>query len=221
MMPHQFFPDPRLTDENGVLSLGGDLRPEILLQAYQTGIFPWPIQGLPLAWFCPPERAVIFFDKLHLPRSLERARRRSRLRLTIDQAFSDVIIACSETPRPGQDGSWITSPMLAAYVELHRLGHAHSVEAWNESGELVGGIYGVDAGGAFAGESMFYREPYASKLALLHLIEQLRARGLEWMDIQMMTPHMEALGAELISRDEFLDLLARTRTRALPLFRSR
>src|SRR5918911_1724422 len=164
------FPDPRRAAYEGIVVLGGQLNVPNLLNAYRRGIFPWPIEGWPLTWFCPEERAVLEFKDLHVAHSLRRARRR-----------------------------------------------AHSVEVW-AGDELVGGLYGVDAGGAFAGESMFHLRPNASKLALLFLIEHLRARGLDWLDIQVMTPHMEALGARLISRDEFLERLARTRRRGLKLF---
>ncbi|MGZ3689329.1 MAG: leucyl/phenylalanyl-tRNA--protein transferase [Bdellovibrionota bacterium] len=211
------FPDPRQTTEEGILALGGDLEPETLLLAYRQGIFPWPIEGYPLAWFCPPKRAVLELERLHIPRSLAKVAKKTPFRFTIDQAFDEVIAACAEASRPGQPGTWITPEMLDAYRVLHRLGRAHSVEAWEDQ-ELVGGIYGVDAGGAFAGESMFFRKPYASKLALLHLLEHLRARGLEWIDIQMLTPHMEALGAREISRDAFLRKLSQTQARGLTLF---
>jgi leucyl/phenylalanyl-tRNA--protein transferase len=216
-MPILKFPNPRLTSQDGIVGFGGDLAPESLLLAYKQGIFPWPMEGLPLPWFCPPERAILAFKNIHVPRSLEKARKRSPLRYSIDQAFQQVIQACASTKRPGQRGTWITHEMLGAYVNLHQLGHAHSVEVWRDD-HLVGGIYGVDAGGAFAGESMFHREPNASKLALLHLCEYLMSRGLDWMDIQMLTPHMEALGAQEISRNEFLDKLAKTQERRLQLF---
>jgi leucyl/phenylalanyl-tRNA---protein transferase len=191
----------------GIIAIGGNLLPETLLSAYRRGIFPWPMENFPLCWFCPPERAVLYFDELHLPRSLKREGRRGRFKLTIDQAFDEVIEKCADMERPEQEGTWITDDMIEAYCKLHRLGHAHSAEAWLD-GELVGGIYGVDAGGAFSGESMFHTQPYASKMALLHLIEHLKNQGLNWMDIQTLTPHMEALGAKLISRDEFLNRLA-------------
>ncbi|MCM2323434.1 MAG: leucyl/phenylalanyl-tRNA--protein transferase [Oligoflexia bacterium] len=216
------FPDPDETDEDGILAWGGDLEPETLLLAYSQGIFPWPLGAhLPLAWFCPPRRAILHFDELHVPRSLERARRQSTYRFTVDQAFERVVRACASQPRPGQRGTWITRPLIAAYVRLHHLGHAHSVEVWQESpGEpaLIGGIYGVDAGGAFAGESMFHARPNASKLALLHLVDHLRSRGLDWLDIQVMTPHLQALGARELSRDDFLRRLARTRSANRLLF---
>lgn len=208
------FPDPEdaVISPEGLIAVGGDLEPETLLEAYSKGIYPWPSPGYPLLWFCPPQRAILEFDRLHIPRSLERARRRAPYRITVNQAFPEVIRECARVPRPGQDGTWITRQMIPAYIRLHELGHALSVEAW-EGDALVGGIYGVDAGGPFAGESMFFRRPDASKLALLHLVDLLRARGLEWLDIQMLTPHMERLGAREISREEFLELLRRTRKR--------
>ena len=217
-MPVAEFPDPRLTDEEGLLALGGDLHPESLLLAYRQGIFPWPHEGMPLAWFSPPERAILESSRLRINRSLAKAARQSGLRFTIDQAFDRVIQACAESPRPGQEGTWITPAMLRAYRELSRRGHAHSVEAWNASGELVGGIYGVDPGGAFSAESMFYRQPSASKLALLHLMEHVAVRGLDWIDIQVMTPHLEALGARLVPREEFLGRLGSELGRGLKLF---
>ena len=203
------FPNPRYTADHGIVGLGGDLHWQNLVAAYRKGIFPWPIEDLPTPWFCPQERAVLFFDELHVSRSLLRAARKGDFRFTVDEKFSEVIRECSRAPRPQQDGTWITGEMMEAYCELHRRGFAHSVEVWQEHA-LVGGLYGVDPGGAFSGESMFFLQPNASKLALLFLIDRLRAKGLEWIDIQMMTPHMEALGARLIPRIEFLDLLADT-----------
>jgi leucyl/phenylalanyl-tRNA---protein transferase len=200
-----------------IVAVGGSLDPETLLVAYRNGVFPWPVEGLPLLWFCPTERGILEFSRLHVGRSLDRARRRTDLRFTIDAAFGDVITACAGTPRPGQDGTWIIPEVIAAYVDLHRLGVAHSVEAWRGDW-LVGGVYGVDIDGAFAAESMFYRESWASKLALLHLVEHLGARGLDWMDIQVVTPHLARLGARAIPRGHFQRLLSRTRRRNLRLF---
>ena len=216
-MPIVAFPDPLTANADGIVAVGGDLHPDSLLLAYRQGIFPWPVDGLPLLWFCPAERAILEFADLHVPRSLARARKRSTLRFTIDAAFPAVIRACAEAPRPGQDGTWITLQIVAAYTLLHRMGIAHSAEAWNGQ-QLVGGIYGVAIDGAFAAESMFYREPNASKLALLHLIEHLRSRGLDWIDTQMLTPHIERLGAKTIRRDAFLEKLQCTRARGLELF---
>jgi leucyl/phenylalanyl-tRNA---protein transferase len=203
--------------QDDIVAVGGDLEPSTLVGAYRRGIFPWPVEGLPLLWFCPRERAVLDFDRLHVGSRLARTCRRSDLRFTVDVAFEAVIRGCADTPRPGQDGTWITPELLAAYLRLHVLGVAHSVEAWR--GEtLVGGVYGVDADGAFAAESMFHRETNASKLALLHLIGHLRGRGLDWMDIQLLTPHMVRLGARVIPRQAFLTRLAATRARGLELF---
>ena len=211
------FPDPRTASPEGIVAIGGDLHPDSVLAAYRQGIFPWPVEKLPLLWFCPAERGVLDFAALHIPRSLRRARRQSPLRYTIDRAFRQVICACAETPRPGQQGTWITPAVIDAYVRLADLDVAHSVEAWADDA-LVGGVYGVDVDGAFAAESMFHRYPNASKLALLHLVEHLRARGLDWIDVQTLTPHMARLGARLAARDEFLERLASTRARRLRLF---
>lgn len=211
------FPDPRAATEEGIVAIGGRLDTITLLSAYRQGIFPWPIGNWPLPWFCPPERAILEFNLLHVPRRLRQLQRRSPFELTIDRDFPAVITACARIPRAHETGTWITKAMIRAYCELHERGHAHSVETW-ENGRLAGGVYGVDAGGAFAGESMFYLRPNASKLALLHLIDHLRSRGLEWLDIQMMTPHMAALGATTISRDAFLEKLRRTLARGLKLF---
>lgn len=216
-MPIRKFPNPRHTTPEGLLALGGDLSSESLLLAYRMGIFPWPMEDEPLAWFCPPERAVLEFNALHIPRSLLRFQKKNPYRLTLNQDFSQVITQCASAPRPGQPGTWITPEMKEAYITLHKLGFAHSFEAW-EGEELVGGIYGVDAGGAFAGESMFHTRPNASKLALLALIDHLKSKGLDWMDIQMLTPHMEALGARTLPREEFLQRLAQTQKRGLKLF---
>jgi leucyl/phenylalanyl-tRNA---protein transferase len=217
-MPVMAFPDPTHTGPSGVVAFGGDLHPETLRLAYRQGIFPWPHRGLPMLWFCPPMRAVLEFDRLHLPASLKKAQRQSRLCFTIDTAFDEVIAACRDSRRPGQKGTWITKPMYRAYCQFHRLGEAHSIEAWDEDGNLVGGLYGVDAGGQFGGESMFYREPNASKLALLFLIEHLKERGATFIDIQQLTPHMERLGAREIPRDEFLARLAASQAVGLRLF---
>jgi leucyl/phenylalanyl-tRNA--protein transferase len=221
-MPIVGFPDPSHATPDGLLAVGGDLHPDSLRLAYSCGIFPWPQPGLPLLWFCPHPRAILEFDRLHISRSLRYLRRhalRKGWTFTIDRAFADVIRLCACVPRPDQRGTWITPQIRAAYLEFHRLGHAHSVEAWRD-GQLVGGIYGVDAGGAFAGESMFHLESNASNLALLHLIDHLRARGLDWMDIQVLTPHLESFGAREIARSEFLKRLDATRARGLRLFDS-
>lgn len=214
------FPDPRTASPEGIVAIGGDLHPESVLAAYRQGIFPWPVEKLPLLWFCPAERGVLDFAELHVPRSLRHATARRALTFTLDRDFPGVIRGCAETPRPGQRGTWITPAVINAYCRLHDMGVAHSVEAWRD-GTLVGGAYGVDVDGAFAAESMFYRHPNASKLALLHLIGHLRSRGLDWLDVQTLTPHMGRLGARLVPREAFLDRLQRTRARRLQLFAPR
>lgn len=210
------FPDPRHAPHD-IIAIGGDLEPHTLIEAYSKGIFPWPIEDYPLCWFSPHRRAVLFFDSLHVSRSLEKARRRTSLEFTIDQNFEEVIRHCAISSRPEQEGTWILPEIEQAYVALHEAGHAHSVEAWQE-GRLVAGLYGVDAGGAFSGESMFHLQPDSSKLALLFLIDHLRSRGVEWLDVQIMTPHMRRLGTRLISRSKYLDLLGAARERRLSLF---
>ena len=190
---------------------------ENLRRAYRKGIFPWHIDGLPLPWFCPERRAVLDFSELHIPKSLERERRKMRFEFTIDRAFPQVIENCARVKRNQDTGTWITSDFIGAYIELHEAGDAHSVEVW-ENGELVGGLYGVDAGGVFCGESMFHLRSNASKFALLFLIEHLQTRGADWLDAQVMTPHLLVLGAHEISRNIFLTRLEQTQAKGLQLF---
>ena len=209
---------PRSAGDAEVVGVGDDLSPQTLIWAYEHGIFPWPMTGYPLLWFCPPLRAVLDFDRLHISERLARARRHSEFTYTMDSAFEAVIARCRLSPRPNQDGTWITPAVQAAYGALHRLGSAHSVEVWDADGTLVGGLYGVSAGGVFCGESMFHSASNASKFALLFLCEHLQERGSQWVDIQIMTPHLAALGATEISRDEFLDRLESAQKRRLVLF---
>jgi leucyl/phenylalanyl-tRNA--protein transferase len=209
------FPDPR-TARGDIIAIGEDLTPETLRDAYRHGIFPWPHDELPLPWFSPRRRTVLVFDEVHIGRSLRRSMKRATFTFTIDKAFDDVVRACATVPREDQ-GTWIGPDIIRAYTRLHREGDAHSVEVW-EGDELAGGLYGVDAGGVFTGESMFHRRTDASKLALLHLIDHLRSRGATWMDCQIMTPHMRALGARDIPRALFLDLLEKAQARELRLF---
>ncbi len=200
-----------------VVSFGDALTVENLREAYRRGIFPWHMDGIPLPWCCPERRAILEFKDLHIPKSLERARRRAQFTFTIDKAFRRVVEECSLVRRPGQGGTWITQEFIDTYTALRDEGMAHSVEAWND-GELVGGIYGVDAGGVFCGESMFYKQPNASKLALLFLIEHLKSRRSTWLDVQVMTPHLKALGSREINRNEFLDKLKATQSHNSILF---
>lgn len=214
------WPSPDPADELGLVALDYNLSPERLISAYRHGIFPWPDSSpfSPIPWVCPPQRAILEFERLHVPRTLRKSRRAlASFRFTIDTAFEEVITACAAAPRPGQRGTWITPAMVGAYIELHRLGFAHSVEAW-EGDILMGGLYGVSAAGVFTGESMFHRIDDASKLCVLHLIDHLRARGSTWLDIQQMTRHFALLGAQVISRAEFLARLAVERRAARKLF---
>ena len=209
-----YFIDPANAID-GIVALGGPLTTTNLLRAYGRGIFPWPVDEYILPWVCPEERGILDFNDLHIPRRL--ARTKHQFHFTIDRAFEHVITNCARVPRKHESGTWITREIIRAYCELHRQGHAHSVEVWDDA-ELVGGLYGVDAGGAFAGESMFTLRSNASKLALLYLIEHLKKRGLDWLDIQMVTPHLEALGAKAVSRADFLERLVSTQNRKLTLF---
>ncbi len=187
---------------------GGDLSPERLIYAYSRGIFPWYEEGSPILWWSPDPRCVLFSDKLHVPGSLRRVLNSGRFRFSVDACFGTVIRACAAVPRPGQDGTWIVPDMVTAYERLHELGHAHSVEVW-QGEKLAGGLYGVLIGRAFFGESMFHREPDASKAAVVHLVSWLRERGVEMIDCQQTTPHMLRLGAVEISRAEFILRLRR------------
>lgn len=201
---------------DGIVAIGGPLTTTNLLRAYCRGIFPWPTGDF-VPWCCPEERGILDFNELHIPRRLARTRQKSSFHFTIDRAFPEVINHCATVKRNHESGTWITRQMIRAYCELHRQGDAHSVEVW-EGRELVGGLYGVDACGSFSGESMFALRSNASKLALLFLIEHLMERGLDWIDIQMVTPHLEALGGKAVSRAYFLAKLAATQERHLALF---
>ncbi len=200
------FPPPDLADESGLLAVGGDLSAERLKLAYSMGIFPWFDEGLPIMWHSPDPRMVLWPSELRVNRSLRKVMRKEPYRLTMDTAFHEVICACSSVFRPGQSGTWITDDMIAAYDELHRQGFAHSVEAWLGD-ELVGGFYGVSLGSAFFGESMFAAAPNASKIAFATAIEQLREWGIDMIDCQVHTEHLEHFGAQEITRAEFLDSL--------------
>lgn len=202
-----------------IVAFGLPLTVANVREAYAKGIFPWNIQGVPLPWFCPEQRAILEFSDLHIPRSLEKERRKEQFTFSIDRDFRAVIEGCAASKREGQSGgTWITRDFIRVYCELHAEGIAHSVEAWDADGKLAGGLYGVDAGGVFCGESMFFRQPNASKLALLFLIDHLRDRGSTWLDVQVMTDHMQALGARDIDRREFLGKLRGTQAAGLRIF---
>ncbi len=202
------FPPPAdaLTEPNGLLAAGGDLEPERLLAAYRRGIFPWYDEGQPILWWSPNPRAVLWPDALHVSRSLRRSLRNGRFEFRVDSAFDNVVAACA-APRSYTDGTWITPDMAAAYGRLHHLGWAHSFEAWRDD-TLVGGLYGVALGRVFFGESMFTRVPDASKVALVHGVEFLRARQFALIDCQVASAHTISLGATNIGRPEFLRLVA-------------
>jgi leucyl/phenylalanyl-tRNA--protein transferase len=199
------FPDPRLADAEGLVAVGGDLAVPRLLAAYRAGIFPWTTN--PVTWWSPDPRAIFELNGFHLSRSLARVLRQGVFQTTIDRAFRQVMEGCA-VPGPGRGSTWITPEFIEGYTRLHEEGHAHSLECW-QGGQLVGGIYGVAIGGLFAGESMFHRASNASKVALFHLIEHLRACGFVLFDIQMLTPTTVQLGATTIPREEYLRRLAR------------
>jgi len=201
---HPFPPPDRATPE-GLLAWGGDLSPGRLISAYASGIFPWYASG-PVLWFSPDPRMVLEPVGLHVGRSLRRVLSRARFALTMDTAFDAVIRACARVPRPGQDGTWINDDMIEAYGELHRLGLAHSVEAWRGHA-LVGGLYGVSLGAAFFGESMFAHESDASKVAFATLVRQLERWGFAFVDCQVHTDHLERFGAVPWPRPRFLAAL--------------
>jgi leucyl/phenylalanyl-tRNA--protein transferase len=202
------FPPPERADRTGLLAVGGDLSPERLLAAYSRGIFPWYNEGQPLLWHSPNPRFVLEPAKLHVGRSLRKTLKAGLYDIRWDTAFADVISACARVPRPGQDGTWITNEMQRAYVTLHELGYAHSVEAWAE-GELKGGFYGVSLGAAFFGESMFAHAPDASKVAFVTAVERFQSWGFHFIDCQVETEHLTRFGAEPWPRKHFLEALAR------------
>jgi leucyl/phenylalanyl-tRNA--protein transferase len=193
--------DMALKSPNGLLCAGGDLSPERILDAYAHGIFPWFSEGDPILWWSPDPRMVLFPGELRISHSLRKTIARGVFETRVDTAFSQVIAACA-APRDGQSGTWIVPEMVAAYTKLHELGHVHSVESWRD-GTLVGGLYGVSLGRVFFGESMFSREPDASKVALVRLVERLRHDGVEIIDCQQATAHLASLGAREIGRKEF------------------
>jgi leucyl/phenylalanyl-tRNA--protein transferase len=194
------FPDPRLSDDEGLVAFGGGLEPQRILTAYRHGIFPWYDEDLPPLWWSPDPRCVIRRDRLHVSRSLGRTLRRGGFELTWNRSFLDVVDACGQSRR---DGTWILPEMRAAYGALHELGAAHSLEVWR-SGELVGGLYGVQIGGLFAAESKFHRRTDMSKVALVAAVHSLFAAGIQLFDVQFRTEHLATMGAEEIRRDAYL-----------------
>jgi len=200
------FPDPNLYDDEGLVAVGGDLAPERLLLAYDSGIFPWYEEELPVLWWSPNPRAVIEPGAIRVSRSMRRVLRDRRYEVSVNRAFTHVMRACADRP----EGTWISDDMVDAYTELHRQGHAVSFEVWLD-GELIGGLYGVWRGGLFAAESMFHRRPNASKLALVFAHRALERRGIVLFEVQFLTPHLVSLGASSIPRPQYLERLSRAR----------
>ena len=199
------FPPVHLA-EDGLLALGGDLRPERLLLGYTQGIFPWYAENLPILWHSPDPRMVMTTEDLVVQRSLRKAIKKRPFAITMDTAFARVLEGCALVPRPGQTGTWLIPEMVEAYTKLHELGFAHSIEAW-VGDELVGGLYGVSLGAAFFGESMFATAPDASKIAFVYCARQLDAWGIKLIDCQVHTDHLERFGAYEVSRMQYLDML--------------
>jgi leucyl/phenylalanyl-tRNA--protein transferase len=206
LSPGDRLPDPSQARDDGLVAVGGDLSVERLLEAYQSGLFPWSAN--PITWWSPDPRGVLQVGAVHVSRSLARTLRQAPYTVTFDQDFSAVIRACASAPRGGATSTWISPQLIEAYEQLAQAGHAHSVECWQE-GRLVGGVYGVSVGGFFAGESMFHRADDASKVALVYLDRHLARRGFTLLDCQMVTSVTRSLGATEIPRADYLDRLAR------------
>lgn len=200
------FPHPDLANADGLLAVGGDLSPDRLLLAYRWGIFPWYTELDPILWWSPDPRFVLFPDELKVSKSMRPYFNQQKYRVTFDQQFSEVIKACQQTRRRGQRGTWITSDMRRAYIQLHQMGYAHSVEVW-EGEQLVGGLYGLALGRVFFGESMFARAANASKFGFISLVRRLQGRGYRLIDCQQETAHLASLGARAIPRMDFLQRL--------------
>lgn len=200
------FPPPQLAEEDGLLAIGGDLSSERLLEAYSKGIFPWYVESSPILWWSPDPRLVLFPEELQIPRSLKQVIKKDFFKITTDKAFEDVINNCAHIQRKGSHGTWLTKDMILAYIKLHHLGYAHSVESWHE-GELVGGLYGVALGGVFFGESMFTKMSNASKVAFVKTVQRLKSQGYIIIDCQVVTKHLMNMGARTIPRSQFLRIL--------------
>ncbi|MCU0435260.1 MAG: leucyl/phenylalanyl-tRNA--protein transferase [Bacteroidia bacterium] len=208
LSPHRIdFPPAHLADEEGLLAAGGDLSTARLLNAYRHGTFPWYDETTVPLWWCPDPRFVLFPNRLKVSQSMKQVLRRGEFTFTHNQAFAEVIAACAGIKRPGQHGTWITEEVELAYNQLHKLGYAHSYEAWKE-GKLAGGFYGIRMGNFFFGESMFSRVSNASKAVFITFVKQFEAEGGELIDCQVETPHLASLGAEMMGREEFLEMIA-------------
>ena len=200
------FPPVEMASTEGILAFGGDLQPQRLMLAYQSGIFPWYNEGEPIIWYSPDMRMVLFPEELYISKSMRRLMAKNEFILTWNKAFEQVIDQCQKSPRKDQLGTWITDDMKQAYLKLHELGFAKSVEVWQDE-KLVGGLYGIDLGHIFCGESMFSKESNTSKLAFIHLVQQLENEQYKLIDCQVYNEHLESLGAREISREEFLEIL--------------
>ncbi len=194
------FPDPSESDSDGFVAYGGDFEPATVIGAYLQGIFPWPHGDDEYLWFSPDPRAIIPVGGLHISRRLARTLRQGRFRVTMDRSFREVMTACADRP----EGTWITPALVDGYCRLHEHGWAHSIEVWDPDGTLVGGIYGVRAGNLFGAESMFHRATDASKVAMVAMMEWAEATGIEVIDVQVLTPHTQAMGAVEIPRGDYL-----------------
>ncbi|MCI0514673.1 leucyl/phenylalanyl-tRNA--protein transferase [candidate division KSB1 bacterium] len=203
LVKEPIFPDPELATPDGLLAVGGDLSPERLLAAYRQGIFPWYSGDEPILWWSPEPRLILEPAAIHISQSLQKVLRRRKFEIRIDSEFAQVIQHCASSRRKGEHGTWITPEMQTAYVRLHELGFAHSVESWRES-KLMGGLYGVSLGRAFFGESMFSQVANASKVALVALSRLLQGWEFHFIDCQIITPHLLSLGAKEVTRQEFL-----------------
>ena len=201
------FPSPEQASAEGIVAVGGDLQPERVLLAYRKGIFPWFESDDFLLWWSPDPRMVLFPDRLKISKSMRTVLRKKQFEVTFNKAFDQVVEACAKVKRFGQNGTWITPGLMEVYSTLHTQGHAHSVEVWEE-GSLVGGLYGIDLGTVFCGESMFSKSSNASKVALIYLVKELKKNKYELIDCQVPTQHLASMGAEPISRTEFLTFLS-------------
>ena len=201
------FPSPEQASAEGIVAVGGDLKPERVMLAYRKGIFPWFESDDFLLWWSPDPRMVLFPDRLKISKSMRTVLRKKQFEVTFNKAFDQVVEACAKVKRFGQNGTWITPGLMEVYSTLHIQGHAHSVEVWEE-GSLVGGLYGIDLGTVFCGESMFSKSSNASKVALIYLVKELKKNKYELIDCQVPTQHLASMGAEPISRTEFLTFLS-------------
>ena len=201
------FPPVEMASTEGILAFGGDLQPQRLMLAYQSGIFPWYNEGEPIIWYSPDMRMVLFPEELYISKSMRRLMAKNEFTLTWNKAFEKVIDQCQKSPRKDQLGTWITEEMKQAYIKLHKMGFAKSIEVWHED-KLIGGLYGIDLGHVFCGESMFSKVSNTSKLAFIHLVQELQKKDYKLIDCQVYNEHLESLGAREIPRQEFMGFLS-------------